>query len=90
MMKFLLYIGILLVLVGCEDRQGRASAADLQAAAEAGRTAAEQAMALPEGSMEREGAVLHIRAVESALREHGYDECADTFARKAEQVLFNL
>lgn len=87
-MKPLVIIALALAVAGCTDSQSGASQADLEYAAEAGRRAAEHALQLPEGSMEREDAILNIRSQETLLRRHGFESCADTFAASAERILF--
>ncbi len=60
---------------------------EIALAAEAGRKAAQTVSALPEGSMQREGAILHLRARETDIRRAGYPSAADAFARAAGDVL---
>ncbi len=74
-------------LCSCCSGVPDATKEELAAAKEAGSKAAEVALAFPKGSMEREGAIIAIRARETALRDAGFLSCADSFAVAAERVL---
>lgn len=75
------------MLLSCADGAPDANEAELRAAAEAGRRAAAEALEFPEGSMQREGAIIRIRARETELRDAGFPSCADSFAVAAGRVL---
>lgn len=64
------------------------SARTLEFAADCGRRDAFLALKAEEGTMAREKAILGIRATETALRDAGYERCADSYARAAEETLF--
>lgn len=75
------------ILAGCYSDDAKSTAAELDMAAKAGVEAAQQAMALPPGSYERDDAILAIRAKETELRMAGFEECADSFAAAAERII---
>lgn len=81
-------IGIFpLIMLSCSAGAPDANEAELRVATAAGRDAAEKALEFPEGTMEREGAIIRIRARETAIRDAGFPSCADSFAVAAERVL---
>lgn len=61
--------------------------AELLAARESGRRAAEAVAQTQPGSMAREKAILDIRAREYRIRTAGFDAAADAFATAAEEQL---
>ena len=79
---------IMAVLKACKDDDGT-SPASLAYAASCGHRDALEALQQEEGTMAREGAILAIRARETAIRDAGYEECADSYARAAEETLFS-
>ncbi len=85
-MKTISFLILLLLAVSCGSRDGHHDV-NAEAAAEAGRKAAEKVLAYPEGSAEREGAIIGLRAKETEIRQAGFSEAADSFAAAAEQVL---
>lgn len=54
---------------------------------EAARRDAAKVVEAPEGSMQREHAVLSIKVRENSLREAGYDKAADIYIRTAHKIL---
>ena len=62
----------------------------MKAAAQAGRDAAAAVAHTPAASMDRESAILEIRARETDLRRSGFDAEADTFAAEAGKALETL
>ncbi len=83
-MKKISFLILLLLAMSCGSRDNRH---DVNAAAAAGRKAAEKVIAYPEGSAEREGAIIGLRAKETEIRQAGFPEAADSFAAAAERVL---
>ncbi len=63
------------------------NAAELHAAVESGSAAAARVSLTRPGSMERENAILSIRARESEIRRAGFPSAADSFAAAAERRL---
>ncbi|MCM1067345.1 MAG: hypothetical protein NC418_07225 [Muribaculaceae bacterium] len=63
------------------------NAAELHAATLSGEAAAAAVIDFPAGSMQREDAILAIRARESELRTAGFPTAADSFAAAAERRL---
>lgn len=87
-MKFLIYTIITISLFSCSGSGvKRASKADIAAVKEAAAVEAAKVFEHPEGSMRQEAAILSVRAKESALREAGFEECADSFAAEAKRIL---
>lgn len=60
---------------------------EIALATQSGRDAASKVVQLPAGSMQREGAILHLRARETELIEAGYPSAAEAFAAGAEEIL---
>lgn len=86
-MKYFAILIFSFIFLSCSDGAPDANEAELRAASAAGREAAEKALEFPEGSMQREGAIIRIRARETAIRDAGFPSCADSFAVAAERVL---
>lgn len=70
-----------------KDTDGTSSQT-LEFAADCGRRDATLALKAEEGTMAREKAILEIRATETAMRDAGYERCADSYAHAAEETLF--
>lgn len=87
-MKKISFLVFLLLAMSCGSRDNRHDV-DAEAAADAGRKAAEKVIAYPEGSAEREGAIIGLRAKETEIRQAGFPESADSFAAAAERVLLS-
>lgn len=87
-MKYCTLLFLLLPLISsCGHKAEGASPTELAISASKGRSEANAALALPAGSMEREDAILAIRARETQMRMAGFEQCADTFAAAAREVL---
>lgn len=84
-MKKVSFLILLLLAMSCGSRDFHD--ANVEAAADAGRKAAEKVLVFPEGSAEREGAIIGLRAKETEIRQAGFSEAADSFATAAGQVL---
>ena len=85
-MKTVSFLILLLLAMSCGSRD-RLHDVNVEAAADAGRMAAEKVLAYPEGSTEREGAIIGLRAKETEIRQAGFSEAADSFAAAAGRVL---
>lgn len=82
----LLPIAVLVAAASCSNGSD-ATDAELKVSHEAGRRHAEAALRLPENSMEREKAVLAIRARETRLRDAGFESCADAYIESAARTM---
>ena len=86
-MRKIIVLFMLAAMTGCKDVTPDANDAELEAAAEAGRQMGTEAASLPDGTMDKQRAILEIRAKETAIRDAGYPSCADTFAIEAAKKL---
>ncbi len=88
-MKYLFSILFAFSLLACAD--GRlpdgSTQADIEASRKAGERDANTALSFGEQSMQREGAILAIRAKETRLRNAGRPYCADAYVAAADSVL---
>ena len=94
-MKRILYHTILtagiLISGACSGNSASAeNSAEIKEARNAAIRDAAEAADTQKGSMEREKAVLAIRARESALRDAGFEDAADAYAACAEDELKRL
>ena len=80
---------ILLLIIGrtSAEEARDSSDADIAAASARGREDALQAASMPAGSMQREGAILEIRARETSIRDAGFPTAADSYAAAADSIL---
>lgn len=85
----LIILGAMLIFQPSQepDSTPDSTPAEIALAAERGRQMAEEALAMPEGSMARQEAILDIRARETSLRLDGYPTAADALAAAADSVL---
>lgn len=87
-MRKSIYVICLIAIQACSQSEDRhASAEDIQVAKATAATEAKHVLELAPSSMEQEKAILSIRAHESAIRQAGFDECADSFAAEAQRIL---
>lgn len=85
---FIVLLGLsAVVAAGCTSDTGNATAAEIDAAREAGTRHGQAAAALPAQTMQREKAIFEIRARETRLRNAGFDECADAYIDAAHTAL---
>lgn len=75
------------LIVACGDGLPHATVAELEASTNSGYRDAINVCQTKANSMERERAILSIRARETKLRQAGYFECADAYVSAAEKVL---
>lgn len=73
----------LFILSACSDGAKN----DLNKAEQAARRDVAKIVDAPEGSMQREKAVIAIRVRENALRQAGYNEAADRYISTAQTLL---
>jgi len=82
----LIYTILLATLISCGNGSD-ATSNELKASEAAGRRDAEAALALPENTMERENAILKIRARETRMRDAGFESCADAYIKVVGRTL---
>lgn len=75
----------LFILSACSDGTNN----DLNKAEQAARRDVARVVDAPEGSMQREKAVIAIRVRENALRQAGYNEAADRYISTAQTLLID-
>ncbi len=82
----LLYAIIIAGATSCSNGSD-ATDAELKLTREAARRHAAEVLSHPENSMEREKAILAIRARETRLRDAGFEACADAYITEAAGTL---
>ena len=88
--KYVLAIATLAALGACSKANKEASSANEQLAADQGHQAAMEATQQKPGSMEREKAILKIRATEEKILQTGDTAAARAYVGAAEAVLDSI
>lgn len=88
-MRYLLTLLFGLIIAGASSCSNGSDATDaeLKLTREAARRHATEALSFPENNMEREKAILAIRARETRLRDAGFEACADAYINEAAETL---
>lgn len=83
----IMLIGAALFLLPAEGHEADSTSEEIAAAEAAGTEAGHAVASTPPNSMERERAVLEIRARESQLRNAGFPSAANSYAGAAEKAM---